>query len=173
MNEDNEIIIESETEEPTSEDKSIVVSSDMLPPILPILPLYERPLFPEMMAPLLIEEASLQQLILEGRDSTSGHIGVLLVKGGNTTHQVLPEKPEQFYTTGVVAKVVQASPSDESDGPLNIVLQAIERFNTVEAISKKPVFHPCWRKAGRSIPTTPMNGPSSCARMLKAIPAQS
>ena len=42
--------------ESSSEEKSIIIASDLFPEQLLIVPLYDRPLFPKMMLPVIISD---------------------------------------------------------------------------------------------------------------------
>ena len=45
------------------EDKSLVVSEDVFPESLIIVPLYDRPLFPKMLLPVIISEEKLEKVL--------------------------------------------------------------------------------------------------------------
>ena len=47
------------------EDKSLVVSEDVFPEYLIIVPLYDRPLFPKMLLPVIISDEKLEKVLLE------------------------------------------------------------------------------------------------------------
>ena len=47
------------------EDKSLVVSEDVFPESLIIVPLYDRPLFPKMLLPVIISDEKLEKVLLE------------------------------------------------------------------------------------------------------------
>ena len=50
------IEIEGDTLEAIPEEKSLVVSEDIFPDSLLIVPLYDRPLFPKMLLPVIISD---------------------------------------------------------------------------------------------------------------------
>ncbi len=54
--------LESEKER---EAKSLVVSKDLLPDSLLIIPLHDRPMFPKMMGPVIIDDPTLQGAVLK------------------------------------------------------------------------------------------------------------
>ena len=45
------------------EDKSLVISEDVFPNSLLIVPLYDRPLFPKMMLPVIISDENLEKVL--------------------------------------------------------------------------------------------------------------
>ncbi len=46
------------------EDKSLVISEDVFPNSLLIVPLYDRPLFPKMLLPVIISDENLEKVLL-------------------------------------------------------------------------------------------------------------
>ena len=68
-NEDNgqEEVIEVQENiiEALPENKSLVVSEDVFPDSLLIVPLYDRPLFPKMLLPVIISEEKLGEVLLK------------------------------------------------------------------------------------------------------------
>ena len=57
-----------EPDEPVEEKKketSLVVARDLLPETLLIIPLYDRPMFPKMMGPIIVEDSGIQKTILD------------------------------------------------------------------------------------------------------------
>ena len=57
------------------EDKSLVVSEDVFPDSLLIVPLYDRPLFPKMLLPVIISEEKLEKVLLKELRVPSAMLG--------------------------------------------------------------------------------------------------
>ena len=53
------------------EDKTIVVADVVLPPSLPIIPLFDRPLLPKMMAPIVLGNNAESRALLDMADDAS------------------------------------------------------------------------------------------------------
>ena len=66
---------ESETSE--AEDKSIIIASDLFPEQLLIVPLYDRPLFPKMMLPVIISDEELEQHMMKVMKDSLKYIGLV------------------------------------------------------------------------------------------------
>ena len=60
------------------EDKSLVVSEDVFPESLIIVPLYDRPLFPKMLLPVIISDEKLEKVLLEELKESLRYVGCLL-----------------------------------------------------------------------------------------------
>src|SRR3989339_56432 len=63
-----------------SQDKEIVLARAIFPPQLPVIPLNNRPLFPKMMVPMLIEADNLKMLLADRAQSDSKYVGLFLLK---------------------------------------------------------------------------------------------
>ena len=59
------------------EDKSLVVSEDVFPESLIIVPLYDRPLFPKMLLPVIISEEKLEKILLEELKESLRYVGLV------------------------------------------------------------------------------------------------
>lgn len=125
--------IESPNEDVSEDnDKSLVIARDLLPDALLIFPLYDRPMFPKMMGPVIIENPKIQQIIYEAQEQSKPiYLGLLLVRPTDDGLQHPPERAADFFPVGVVARVVRISPPTQ-EAPLQILVQALERFDVTE-----------------------------------------
>ena len=121
---------ESETSE--AEDKSIIIASDLFPEQLLIVALYDRPLFPKMMLPVIISDEELEQHMMKVMKDSLKYIGLVFSFRENE------EDEGKLSETGVVAKIVQAS--KQANAPLQVVVQVMERFEIVKLQKEKPVI---------------------------------
>jgi ATP-dependent Lon protease len=131
-----------------SEETSVAIPRELLPETLLIVPLYERPLFPKMVGPVLIKDEELMKAILDGlQNSSLKHLGLLMVRSAPDSMPQAeadaflhtPESAEEFYQVGVAAKIAQIS-SPQAGEPLHILVQAIDRFDLVEMLAESPTF---------------------------------
>ena len=51
--------------EKQEQEKSLMVAKDLLPETMMVIPLHDRPMFPKMMGPVIIDDATLQQSVLK------------------------------------------------------------------------------------------------------------
>ena len=121
-----------ESEKSEAEDKSIIIASDLFPEQLLIVPLYDRPLFPKMMLPVIISDEELEQHMMKVMKDSLKYIGLVFSFRENE------EDEGKLSETGVVAKIVQAS--KQANAPLQVVVQVMERFEIVKLQKEKPVI---------------------------------
>ena len=129
-----------EGEENKESQTSLVIARDLLPETVLIIPLFDRPMFPKMMGPIIVEDPRIQKTILEAQQQGAPiYLGLLLVRPSEDGIANVPETIEDFFPVGVAAKVVQVSPVTPGE-PLQLVAQAQERFTVEKLIKEKPVF---------------------------------
>jgi ATP-dependent Lon protease len=105
----------------------LVLASELLPTLLPILPIRPRPLFPGIPVPLEVgaEQAPSIQHAIEYSAKT---VGIVLVRDLEGT-----DAPENLHRVGVAAKILKAF---QGEGEVTaILLNCVQRF-TIEDISK-------------------------------------
>jgi len=133
--------VEIPPDDETVDEKLPAVSHDHLPERLLVIPLHDRPMFPKMMGPLVLEEPSLQREIVEYSDKSSPlYLALLLTKPGDDGLARTPRSGEDFFRVGTAARVLQASPIKEG-APLHMVAQALTRFNVRVITKKDEVFY--------------------------------
>ncbi len=138
VTQDGDVELEQENEE--QEAQKLLPAQDVLPESLMIIPLYDRPMFPKMMGPIMVEDPRIQQMILQAQEKGLViHLGMLLVKQTDSSVSEAPQSIDDFHTIGVAAKVVQVSPPSQGQ-PLQLVAQALERFEVRELIRQQPIF---------------------------------
>mgnify|MGYP000679947864 CR=1 FL=1 len=110
-----------EQEHEEQEDQKLLPAQDVLPESLLIIPLYDRPMFPKMMGPIMVEDPRIQQMILQAQEKGLViYLGLLLVKQTESGVSHAPQSIEDFHPIGVAAKVVQISPPTQEQ-PLQLV----------------------------------------------------
>ncbi|MDK9705799.1 MAG: endopeptidase La [Desulforhopalus sp.] len=120
--------------------KSLVVAKDLLPDKLMIIPLHDRPMFPKMMGPIILEDMRLQQAVMKHMNQNAPlYFGLVLQvpKEDGLAHAA--ESAEDFFKVGSVARVVQVSPFKPGE-PLQILVQALERFDILALKQKDGMF---------------------------------
>ncbi len=131
--------IESPGEEKT-EGKSLVVARDLLPERLILIPLHDRPMFPKMMGPIILEDGGLQEAVMKHMNQNAPlYFGLVLQVPGDDGMARAVHGGDDFYKVGTVARVVQVSPFKPGE-PLQILVQALERFEIVAVMKKESLF---------------------------------
>ena len=133
-------------------DKTLVVAKDILPETLLIVPLYDRPLFPKMMGPIIVEDPQIQQEILETQQkSLPIFLGLILARPSEDTFVKIPETIDDFFQVGVAARVVQISAVTPGE-PLQLVAQARGRFQVSKLARSGSLFRAQVRYLKEEIP---------------------
>ena len=118
--------------------RTLVLARHVYPSQLPILPLNQRPLFPKMTGPMMVEEPHLKELILATTKSASKLLGlVLLKKQPDGADQPAKPASTDLYPVGVIAEILQVA-HPEHDAPLQILISAQERFKITRFIQEEP-----------------------------------
>jgi ATP-dependent Lon protease len=122
-----------------SSSASIVVARELLPATLLLVPALDRPLFPKMMGPLLIAEEQLKREVLQQLNQNQPILGLVLARSRPGVEPRAPETSKDLHGTGVAIRVVQIAPP-QNGGPLQLLVQAVERFSLAEISGEAPVF---------------------------------
>ncbi len=138
--------VEIENEEVSKEtlgSADIVIADSIAPDVIPLVPLYDRPLFPKMMAPVVVGKNEQSQALLKAVESASNYVGLILAKSDQQTASQppeeiqLPESMDDLYKVGVVAKVMQVSGTKDGHY-MHMMAQVVERFEIKDLLSAKP-----------------------------------
>ncbi|MDP3480957.1 MAG: endopeptidase La [Desulfoprunum sp.] len=137
---DQPTVLTPDVDDVENADRSLVVAEDKLPEQLLIIPLHDRPMFPKMMGPIIIDDAALQQAIMGTEDKTVPlYLGLLLMRPTDDSLPRTPQNGDDFFPVGVVVRVLQVS-NAKGGAPLQLLVQALERFDVVRMIHKEGVF---------------------------------
>lgn len=111
-------------------DKETSSVSEALPTKLDIVPLYHRPIFPFVFAPILINDAESINTI-DRAYASSGFIGLCLTKDEKMENV----SSRDLYHYGCVAKIVRKIKLP--DGQMNVFIETKMRFKIRKVVSKK------------------------------------
>jgi ATP-dependent Lon protease len=120
--------------------KSLIIAKDLLPDRVMVIPLHDRPMFPKMMGPVIIDDTRLQQAVLKHVNSnTPLYFGLILQKPTEDGLAHAAKEKDHFFKVGVVARVVQVSPYKQGE-PLQVLVQALERLEVKSMLRKDEMF---------------------------------
>jgi len=123
---------------PTDE-QTVVLARDLLPTSLPIIPLRERPVFPKMTIPMLVDTPPIANMLIDRVKSGGRHIGLVLQRKeseGEENGASATQTPA-LYDVGVVAEIVRMAKSDSGE-EVQIILTALQRFRITKVIQTDP-----------------------------------
>ena len=119
-------VLTPEMDDVENDGKSLIVAEDKLPEQLLLIPLHDRPLFPKMMGPIIIEEPALQQALMDIEDKTAPlYLGLLLTHPAEDSLARMPQNADDFFKVGVVVRVLQVS-VPKPGAPMQLLVQALE-----------------------------------------------
>jgi len=108
--------------------------AQMLPAMIHILPLTEKPFFPAQSLPLMMNEGPWMETVRQIGETGHKLVGLVLVHGESADNV----RPEDFYATGTLVRVHHPL---HSDGKIQFVAEGVTRFRVAEWISgQAPYF---------------------------------
>ncbi len=121
-------------ETPTIESKHLILPSEILPEVIPIIPISQRPLFPGMMIPLVLTGDTMMNVTTEIYESEKKVGGVVLIRNQHDG----PIVSEDLYKVGVTIKILKIVPMDEKT--VQIMINVLKRFTLNQVIHDKPII---------------------------------
>ncbi len=114
-----------ENPEISNSSSDLVVVSGILPKQLPLIPLRERPVFPGISVPLILNGKEYVKAIREAKEHHQNHIGVVLTQ--EAKQEDLFDKP--VYRVGTVMKIFRVEPLAEDT--IQVFAQSLHRFKVL------------------------------------------
>jgi ATP-dependent Lon protease len=119
-------------------DEMLVLSRDLFPAQLPIIPISDRPLFPKMTVPILIDDAALVKMLIDIAESESRFVGIVLRKPlENGDRKPHPAQTSELHHVGVIAEIIRMARL-ESEPELHLMLTALDRFRIDGFVQESP-----------------------------------
>jgi len=133
-------IEEPEGDNKDNSQKSLVAVKDQLPNDLMIIPLHDRPMFPKMMGPIIVDDPAMQRAVMKHlKNNAPIYFGLILVKPSEDALAYPPKGADNFFTVGVAVKVIQISPYKPGE-PLQVMGQALDRFDVIALLKKDSIY---------------------------------
>ena len=123
--------------EQANQTTNLIVPTEIIPEVLPIIPIAQRPIFPGMMFPLVLTGDKMVTTAKEILDSDSKIGGVVLIKNPHEG----PIVSDDLYAVGSSIKILKVTPMD--DKTIQVMINAMERFSLAQALQEEPVMR--WR----------------------------
>jgi ATP-dependent Lon protease len=115
-------------------ENQLVVAQDILPDVVPIIPLSQRPIFPGMMIPLVLTGELMINIASEIMETENKIGGVVLVEH---QHEGIIES-DDLYPVGVSIKIFKVTPIDENT--IQIMINALGRFELKDVVDDEPII---------------------------------
>ncbi len=123
----NYIEPESEDEQADHQGDALVLASDSLPSVLPIILLRPRPAFPGTLVPMVLSGKPQLAMARQAAESTAKTLGFVLARDPEE-----PDSPDNMYRIGVVGKIMKVLHSD--DNSIHLLMNCLERFSVTEVL---------------------------------------
>jgi ATP-dependent Lon protease len=114
----------------------VVLASDSLPDILPLMPLTQRPAFPGMLLPVMLPAGPAADAAYAAATSEHKSIGLVLTKTTFSSEE-LPPSPE-LYGYGAAAKILKSQKNEKND--VQMLLTTLKRFRIRKIMREGPAF---------------------------------
>jgi len=126
MSEDNNDIVDVEynggsAEKAEKDSGGLVLASEVLPSVLPIIPIRPRPAFPNLLVPMMITEPHQLVAVQRAMESPTHALGLVLVRDLSA-----PDGPDNMHHMGVVGKIVKVLHQDDKSA--HLLVNSLERF---------------------------------------------
>lgn len=112
-------------------DNVLAQAGTVLPTTLPVVHLNNAPVFPGLVAPIILPPGPLVKAV-EIAMSQTGHIALIMAKTGNSKSPSI----QDLYAVGVAAKILKKI--NMSDGGTSVLLQGVKRFKVIQFIKDAP-----------------------------------
>ncbi|MEA3291684.1 MAG: LON peptidase substrate-binding domain-containing protein, partial [Pseudomonadota bacterium] len=126
----DEVVMDTPAESVASE---LARPEDLLPVIIPLLPIAQRPFFPGQVMPVVLNAGKWGDTIKQVHESAQGAVG-LVYTGGVDPDEV---QPGDFRSLGTVCKVHQVQQHEDQ---LHVILAGLQRFRIEEWLSTKQPY---------------------------------
>ena len=107
--------------------------SEVLPGLLHILPLANRPFFPAQMVPLVVDRDPWQRTVEAAVESGQQYIGLVLVRGDDPQ----TAGPDDFYTMGTASRIHKVVQVEDK---LQLFVEGMQRFSIKSWVTRERPF---------------------------------
>ena len=112
-------------------EKVLAQTDKVLPLTLPVVHLNNAPVFPGLVAPIILPNGPLVKAV-EIAMSQTGYVSLLMTKGEKEQNPSVND----LYSIGVTAKILKKI--NMSDGGTSVLLQGVKRFKVVQFLKDAP-----------------------------------
>lgn len=126
--------------------QEMVVAASVFPPHLPIVPLPSRPLFPKTVAPIVVTQPALVELVETALKTQQRIVGLVLRRradgdDGETSRDapqtIADTRPEDLHEYGVVAQIIKAQRIPNTPH-MQLLAGGLERIRIKQVLIQEP-----------------------------------
>ncbi len=126
----DEIHYTEETESPLHQRATLARVGEVLPSVIQLLPLANRPFFPAQAIPLVVERDPWQETVERAHRSAHKVVGLVLAQGDSPRGA----RPEDFYGMGTVSRIHRVVRQQDT---LQLYVEGIQRFRILDWLSRE------------------------------------
>ena len=115
--------------------ENMVLASSLFPPQLPVIPINNRPLFPKMMVPMMIDDARLVEMLVDHVKDEPRYVALVLRR--ESTESEEGEESLDLHEVGVIAEVLQLAKVDGVEA-VQVMLGVLERCRLTGILQPEP-----------------------------------
>jgi ATP-dependent Lon protease len=121
------------TAESSGAAKPLARPNEILPGVLPILPLSNRPFFPAQLVPLIVEREPWARTVEAVIESPSKVVGLVLVRVDSTTTAT----PDDYFTMGTACRVHKVAQIEDR---IQLYVEGVQRFRIDRWVTREKPF---------------------------------
>ena len=122
-----------ETDEAKAGSIQLARATDVLPTLIPLLPVASRPFFPGQAVPLLMDAKHWRSTLMQVGKTEHKILGVVLTRNESSEDSTADE----FYPVGTACRVHRVA---EDEGKLQVLVECLQRFRIDGFVNRKPPF---------------------------------
>ncbi len=125
---------------PGDDSSDIILARDLLPESLLVIPLQDRPIFPKMTVPLVIDNPGIAETLIKQVENGSRYVALVLRQPDEESQQDeehTSKAPPSLYRVGTVAEVIRMAKGD-SGREIQVLLTAVQRCEVTRILQYKP-----------------------------------
>jgi ATP-dependent Lon protease len=119
-----------DTESPAQQRATLARVGEVLPSVIQLLPLANRPFFPAQAIPLVVERDPWQDTIERAQRSSHKLVGLVLARGDS----VRGARPDDFHGMGTVSRIHRVVRHEDK---LQVYVEGIQRFRILDWLSRE------------------------------------
>ena len=119
--------------EERAEGVQLARASEVLPTLIPLLPVASRPFFPGQAVPLLMDAGHWRSTMMQVGETEHKVLGVVLTRSETSEEATA----DDFHPVGTACRVHRVA---EDEGKLQVLVECLQRFRVERFINRKPPF---------------------------------
>ncbi|MCG6943076.1 MAG: endopeptidase La [Thiohalocapsa sp.] len=122
-----------DTADAEAEGLQLARASDVLPTLIPLLPVASRPFFPGQAVPLLMDAGHWRSTLMEVSETQHKILGVVLTRSDSSEDS----STDDFHPVGTACRVHRVA---EDEGKLQVLVECLQRFRIDRFVNRKAPF---------------------------------